>query len=229
MPNTLFNQDLLEPLRINVDNYIPIKNPYSFEGTVGAWSADELQRAFAKANVIEVGTSDATRATSIFQSSSNDSVGSASYCDSLGAPLDVTRPSNEVWTLRVTKVGFLNRKDDIVKGGKKSSNRKWRSWSVILTGSQLLFFRDPSWATTLLSQSDISNGQVIFPESTVLKPDELLSVRDAIAVFDKSYSKVLLHHFVDFLVLILNSTIILFDLLCRMAARSFCKPLTSKN
>lgn len=37
-------------------------------------------------------------------------------------------------SLKIVKIGVLSRKED---AGKKS---KWRSWSVILTGSQLLFF-----------------------------------------------------------------------------------------
>jgi len=94
----------------------------------------------------------------------------------------------EVSTLRVTKVGILNRKDDFLEGGKKSSNRRWRPWSVILTGSQLLLFRDPAWATGLLAQTESPDAQSVFPPP-VFKPDELLSVKDAIAVFDRSYTK----------------------------------------
>lgn len=99
--------------------------------------------------------------------------------------------TGEVWTLRVTKVGLLNRRDDILGGGKKSSSRKWRTWSVILTGSQLLLFRDPSWADTILTESNTSSGQIILPQASVFKPDELLSVKDTIAVFDNTIEKVL--------------------------------------
>lgn len=43
-------------------------------------------------------------------------------------------------TLKITKVGLLSRKEDLAEGGKKAASRKWRGWSVVLTGSQLLFF-----------------------------------------------------------------------------------------
>lgn len=43
-------------------------------------------------------------------------------------------------SLKITKVGLLSRKEDLIEGGRKSASRKWRGWSVVLTGSQLLFF-----------------------------------------------------------------------------------------
>jgi hypothetical protein len=42
--------------------------------------------------------------------------------------------------IRMSKVGLLTRKDDLLEGGKKGNWRKWKQWTVILTGSQLLFF-----------------------------------------------------------------------------------------
>ena len=61
---------------------------------------------------------------------------------------------------------------------------------MILTGSQLLFFRDSAWALNLIAQTDTTGGHVLSPHESLLKPDELLSVKDAIAVFDTSYTKV---------------------------------------
>lgn len=154
-----------------MEAYVPTESPYSYEGTAGPWDEDKLQHAFAKASEIEVGA------------------GLATPIDALESTTSAS--TRDIWTLKVTKIGLLNRKDDVLEGGKKASNRKWKSWSVILTGSQLLFFRDPSWASSLLAaQSAPSDGHTIFPQATVFKPDELLSVKDAIAVFDISYVKV---------------------------------------
>jgi len=108
----------------------------------------------------------------------------------MGAVPEFLLPTDEIWMLKMAKVGLLDRKDDTVEGGKKAINRKWKTWSVILTGSQLLFFRDPSWATSLLAQHESPDGHVIVPQVSLFKPDELLSVKDAVAVFDKSYTKV---------------------------------------
>ncbi|KAJ7139815.1 hypothetical protein C8R44DRAFT_660419 [Mycena epipterygia] len=185
-PYFLIANNMLGPLRVDVDAYVPRENPYSFQGTAGPWDEQDLQLAFAKANVIEVGAANTVRVTTLLSLGPG---GSATPLSShLSGFSDSSASSGEVSTLRVTKVGILNRKDDVLEGGKKSSNRKWKPWSVILTGSQLLLFRDPTWAAGLLSQTESPDAQFIFPQ-TVFKPDELLSVKDAIAVFDKSYTK----------------------------------------
>jgi hypothetical protein len=84
--------------------------------------------------------------------------------------------------------------DDLGDGGKKASSKKWKSWSVILTGSQLLFFKDPIWALTLLEQArssvDQTSSQLLFPRMTSFKPDEVFPVKDCIAVFDRGYAEV---------------------------------------
>ena len=64
-------------------------------------------------------------------------------------------------------------------------NRKWKIWSVILTGSQLLFFRDPAWALSLTSPLDFN-----IPGYAEFRPDEIYTVKDAIALLDTSYTKV---------------------------------------
>jgi hypothetical protein len=178
-------KNLLDPLRVPVETHVPLESPYSYKGTGVRWNEEDLQHAFARASVIEVGAVDTYRLSSAFLPIS---VGGTP--GPMGAVGEFFPPTGEVWTLKVAKVGLLDRKDDIVEGGKKAINRKWKTWSVILTGSQLLFFRDPSWATSLLAQSQSLDGHVIIPQASSIKPDELLSVKDAIAVFDKSYTKV---------------------------------------
>lgn len=147
-----------------------------------------MHNAFARAALIEVGAVDSYKASSPFFGLSVG--GLPSPMTTMGAMPDIYPETGEIWTLKVTKVGLLNRKDDILEGGKKAINRKWKTWSIILTGSQLLLFRDPSWATALLRQSDSSDGQILLPQVPLFRPDELLSVKDAIAVYDKSYVKV---------------------------------------
>jgi hypothetical protein len=46
----------------------------------------------------------------------------------------------------------------------------------------------------MLAQRVPSDGHVIFPQQAVFKPDEVLSVKNALAVVDKSYTKVQLSH-----------------------------------
>lgn len=178
---------MLDPLRVPVEAYVPLENPYSYKGTGQPWDEQELHYAFARAAVIEVDAIDTYKLLSpFFGLSAGGLPTSISSTDTMPDFLPAT---GDVWTLKVTKVGLLNRKDDTLEGGKKAINRKWKSWSVILTGSQLLLFRDSSWATSLLAQSDSPEGQNIYPQVSLFKPDELWSVKDAIAVFDKSYTK----------------------------------------
>lgn len=99
-----------------------------------------------------------------------------------------TLPASETWTIKLTKVAVLNRKDDLLEGGKKPLNRKWRPYGVALTKSQLLLFRDLSWSSTLLSWNDPPKKPPI--PSTLFKPDEIIPLTDALAVLDRSYSKV---------------------------------------
>lgn len=91
------------------------------------------------------------------------------------------------------KADFVFSDEAFSETGKK--NRKWKSWSVILTQSQLLFFKDPMWALTLLEQARVTSendkdGQLLLPRMTHFKPDEVFPVKDCIAVFDKSFTTV---------------------------------------
>ncbi|GAA5798560.1 hypothetical protein HPULCUR_003965 [Helicostylum pulchrum] len=52
--------------------------------------------------------------------------------------------SNNTFTIRVTKAGILDRKYDLVQGGKKATARGWRPFGIILSGSQIIFFSDLS-------------------------------------------------------------------------------------
>ncbi|TFK57363.1 hypothetical protein OE88DRAFT_1651044 [Heliocybe sulcata] len=186
-PYYLITRNLLNPLRVAVDSLVPLDNPYSYEGTAGSWDDEDLRYAFAKASVIEVNTFDNRRMSQqpFFSLSANGL--SSPMMGSVGALPDLA--VRDMMTIKVTKVGVLYRKDDTVEGGKKALSRKWREWSVVLTGSQLLLFRDTQWALNLLEQMQTSDGHVLFPPDAILRPDELISVKDSVAVFDRSYTK----------------------------------------
>ncbi|KAF9478033.1 hypothetical protein BDN70DRAFT_809626 [Pholiota conissans] len=185
-PYYLITNDLLEPLRVDINSRVPLKNPFTFEGTSGPWDEQELHEAFLKANIIHIGLPSVQRTPTMFGLHSG---GTPSVPNDINS-VNESQPQVETWTLKVAKVGLLNRKDDIVEGGKKSSNRKWKTWSVILTGSQLLFFRDPTWANSLLRSSDnLPDSKATRVPTLNFRPDESFSVKDAIAVFDRSYTK----------------------------------------
>ncbi|KDQ63793.1 hypothetical protein JAAARDRAFT_29838 [Jaapia argillacea MUCL 33604] len=187
-PYYLITRNLLDPLKINVDSFLSVENPYSYKGTVDRWDQDRLRRAFAQAGTVEVSSVDHRRLASPFF---GISVGGTPtpLLNPIGAYPDLVPPPRDVWKIRMTKVGVLNRKDEVLEGGKKAPNKKWREWGVVLTGSQLLFFRDSSLATNILARAQSSGDHIVLQGDSLLRPDELLSVKDAIAVFDKSYIK----------------------------------------
>lgn len=91
--------------------------------------------------------------------------------------------------VKLVRVGILNRKDDTVEGGKRAIARKWRSWGAIVTHSQLLFYRDAAQVMDIRRQLEESAD--LPPRRIVLtRPDELWSLKNTIAVLDKSYTKV---------------------------------------
>ncbi|KZT21638.1 hypothetical protein NEOLEDRAFT_1073097 [Neolentinus lepideus HHB14362 ss-1] len=186
-PYYLITHNLLHPLRVDVGAFIPLDNPYSYEGTAGPWDDEELRYAFAKAGVIEINTFDNRRMSQQPFFSLSGSGMSSPMMGPVGALPELAM--RDMMTIKITKVGLLNRKDDTVEGGKKALNRKWREWSVVLTGSQLLLFRDPHWASNLLEQVRMSDGHTTFPPDVILRPDELISVKDSVAIFDRSYTK----------------------------------------
>lgn len=142
-----------------------------------------MLRAFARASLVEVAAENRYLSSPWF--GLNVGGGPNNMAMMAVPPYTV---SHEVLSLKVTKVGFLQRKDDVLEGGRKAGNRKWKEWSVMLTGSQLLFSRDPGWASAIQSQLATEAGSV--SRASIPRPDEMLSVRDAVAVFDRSYTKV---------------------------------------
>ncbi|KAG2146577.1 uncharacterized protein EDB93DRAFT_1250858 [Suillus bovinus] len=179
-PYYLITNHLLDSLRVNVEQHIPLDNPYCWKGTKGSWNNDELWSAFDQGDAIEITCFEQNRLPSgLF----GLGVSSPSLMGTNALP-GFLPPQKETWRLKLSKVSVLNRKDEILEGGKKPSNRKWKSFGVALTTSQVLIFRDPSWAATFLSSSDCSRSSTMH-----CKPDEVLSVKDALAVFDRSYQK----------------------------------------
>ncbi|KAI0824263.1 hypothetical protein BC628DRAFT_1323355 [Trametes gibbosa] len=183
-PYYLIARNLLDDLRIDVHSLIPPESPYFYQGTAGAWDEDEMQRAFALARVVEVAAIETRYLASPWFGGPGPM-----FHGSLGALPMLTPVGGGVWMIKVTKVGLLLRKEDTVEGGRRAMTRKWREWCILLTGSQLLFFRDSAWANDLQTQLGRNNGQVIIQHTSLPQPDEMFSVRDAIAVFDKSYTK----------------------------------------
>ncbi|KAF9056329.1 hypothetical protein BJ165DRAFT_503298 [Panaeolus papilionaceus] len=178
-PYYLIVNNLLDPLRVDVESHVALDNPFSFKGTSSAWDGEQLRRSFVGASMVKLGFPFANSGpvfTTSFTPTSNSTTISPTF----------QTHSPEARCLRVAEMGILNRKDDLLEGGKRSSHRKWRTWGIILTGTQLLFFRDFSVVSNVIQCMKSSRETL---PSLVNRPDEILSVKDAIAVYDRSYKK----------------------------------------
>jgi hypothetical protein len=176
---TFFFQDQLDPLRVDVNSYIPLENPFTYEGTDGPWDEERLHNTFLNAHSIDVELPSALRSTTMF----------SSYPGVPAFSPDACQLYQDTCRLKVIKAGVLNKKDDLAEGGKKALSRKWKTWGVILSDSHLLFCRDPTSASVSFSSPEPSQQ----PGGAVkakFRPDDTYSLKDAIAVYDRSYKKV---------------------------------------
>ncbi|ORX41011.1 hypothetical protein BD324DRAFT_654632 [Kockovaella imperatae] len=168
----LIGTGAMDSLRVDVERFVPVDSPFNCHGTRPS-DADSLHNTFLKGALLPIISTKRKSSTASFIG--NSSAGSTKREPDL--------------VLRVTKAGLLSRKDEGPETGKKLS-RKWKAWSVVLTGSQLLFFRDPTWALSILEQTQRTSGTVDEPTvlSTVVnfKPDEVFPVSQCIATYDES-------------------------------------------
>ncbi|GAA6053374.1 hypothetical protein NBRC10513_007240 [Rhodotorula toruloides] len=212
--------------RVDVESHIPSKSPFSFSGTTSFFDTTSLHSLFARAPVLQIQNRPRTSRSnsSTFASTAPYSLPLPSPPVTTvplppspdpalaGSPLTPTvsngtfiadapkkKDRPPISSLKITKVGLLSRKEDLAEGGKKAASRKWRGWSVVLTGSQLLFFKDPNFAASL-QQSLRAAAQDSTPrpnDSSVLsftypgsfKPDAVLSLANTAAIYDATYSK----------------------------------------
>ncbi|KAI7848809.1 hypothetical protein BDC45DRAFT_299273 [Circinella umbellata] len=70
---------------------------------------------------------------------------------------------SNTYTIRVAKAAILERKYDMLPGGKKTTARGWRPFGVILSGTQIIFFADvlqfDSWLATEEQQEELKRQQ----------------------------------------------------------------------
>jgi hypothetical protein len=91
----------------------------------------------------------------------------------------------------LSKIGILNRKDDIVEGGKRAIARKWKGWGAIVTNSQLLFYRDAAQVMNI--QATIRGiGRPSPAANRINETRRALVSEEHSQRMDKSYSKVFL-------------------------------------
>lgn len=184
--NTFNPQNILGPLRVDVEEYVPLEKRYSYKGNSTTWNEKSMHEAFLNAGIIEVGGAERRMSTMFTRNIGGFGTTHSSFHQPSGSANSPQRVS----ALTVAKAGLFNRRDTTLDIGKRAKTGKWRSWSVVLTNSQLLFFRDHSWATSLQEQMKHRDGRALIPPVPLLKPDEVLSLKDSIALHDRSDDKV---------------------------------------
>lgn len=174
-PYTLIIDNQLELLRPSLKEVIQIEDPYSYTGTASRLEMGSLHRAFFRSGVLQI-------------------MSARSRPDAFLSPSTMENPEGAdpgVVEIKVTKVGVLWRKE--MK--RKKTRSPWHEWGVVLTGSQLYFFRNVSWVKNLIAQYEQHHKHnpgtpVIFkPPLEQFKPDAQISTDDAVALLDKTYRK----------------------------------------
>jgi len=200
-PYFLITQGRLNELRIEVDKTISKESPYSPNGAPGPWDEEELRKAFANAMVVRSGTEeyDHTRsprrhasAPTIASHTGNGAVLLTPFGGGISPPsTHLASSATREQRYKLTKVGILNRKDDLADGGNRvpSRGRKWRTYSVVLTGSSLLFFKNLNWYREIEEGGLLAEGGHAL-HGALQGADETISLNGAIAVIDTTYTKV---------------------------------------
>lgn len=174
-PYTLIIDNQLDLLRPSLKDVVQIEDPYSYTGTASRLEMGSLHRAFFRSGVLQI-------------------MSARSRPDAFLSPSTMENPEGAdpgVVEIKVTKVGVLWRKE--MK--KKKTRSPWHEWGVVLTGSQLYFFRNVSWVKNLIQQYEQHHKHnpgtpVIFkPPLEQFKPDAQISTDDAVALLDKTYKK----------------------------------------
>lgn len=175
-PYTLIIDHRLDWLRPNLKDILQVDDPYNYMGTAKKLDMQELHRSFFRTGVLQI-------------------VSMQSRPTAFATPSTTANPQETpagIVNIKITKVGTLWRKD----AKKKRTRSPWQEWGVILTGSQLYFFRNLSWIKGLIEQYEKhqKNGPpgtpVIFnPPLQSFVPDAVLSTDDSVALLDSTYKR----------------------------------------
>ncbi|EKG10935.1 SEC7-like protein [Macrophomina phaseolina MS6] len=175
-PYTIIFENKLDILRPPIKDVMQFEDPYSYKGTAQSIDLKALHRTFAKYGVIQI-------------------VSARSRPEAFMSPTTIENPDGAqagVVEMPVTKVGVLWRKDS----KKKAARSPWQEWGAVLTRSSLSFFKNASWAKSLMHQHDTheraggSGNPVVFrPPVEEFKPDYAIPMDQCVAALDSSYKK----------------------------------------
>ncbi|KAJ1655975.1 hypothetical protein IWQ61_004362 [Dispira simplex] len=129
-PVALMQQVTNAMLSPKLGPYVPTQSPYSYHSTQSILR-DTIMRGVFKMNVPMV-------RPYLHAVGHRPQLAIANHTHA-----EKTGPS--VTVLRCTKEGFLVRKVDVLENGKRAPVRNWKDFWVVLSGSQLVLFRNIDW------------------------------------------------------------------------------------
>ncbi|CAI2174280.1 9939_t:CDS:2 [Funneliformis geosporum] len=156
----------------SIEHIVPSENPFSYKGTLPEFDTVSIHRAFTTAHTIRI-----TGVRTQRNSESFNQISSSIH------PLGDDEGS---FLLKITKAGKLCRKVDLLEGKKSGVIRNWSQYGIILSGSQIMMFKDDEWFNSKISDLKDPSKSTILP---TLKPDVILMTSDSVALYDKSYTK----------------------------------------
>lgn len=186
-PYQVMRQGKLGLLRVPLDDYLPKTKGYTLPSDCMNMDDQALKKAFVNAPICEI-----LRRTGPSFSVSNavgksNAITSPSVSTSAPSPLltganTAGAGDEQVVTVRIFKIDIVHRKEE----------RKERTWGIVLTSSQLLWFRDTNWCHALKNQIQVQAGDwtshpwgsytTIQPAITSFHPDDITNLAEAFAV-----------------------------------------------
>ena len=160
---------------------MPLANPYTFRGPIEDAGYEEIHEKFLRARSADLNM-EASLVSPAFFNISSPMLPLSSFDDD-------AVPTYHGYVVKLVKVGILNRKDDTVEGGKRAIARKWKGWGAIVTHSHLLFYRDTAQVINIRRQFEES-VDLPPPRNVLTRPDEVWTLKNTVAILDKSYRKV---------------------------------------
>ncbi|KAI8575925.1 hypothetical protein K450DRAFT_259413 [Umbelopsis ramanniana AG] len=142
-------------LEAQLERLLPSDNPYDFKGSY--FDIDALRRAFSRAPSFTLSGVKTKQSSPLSDGQSNKTSNDSSSIYS-----KVTSVYKDAgYMVRVAQAGVLDRKYELMQGGKRANVRGWRTFGMILSGSQLIFFADISafldWFDIPRSESYLSD------------------------------------------------------------------------
>lgn len=153
-----------------------LDDSYSIYGTAGYLDTRRARAAFVRPAILQI-------------------ISARSRPAAFTLPLTITNPNEAhpgIVEIKVAMIGTVWRKD----AKKKKGRSPWQEWGVLLTPSQLYFFKNAGWIKGLAHQFETHqrHGQqlarlVLKPQLEEFKPDASVRVDSAVALIDTNYKK----------------------------------------